>query len=270
MTDSTYNFHLEETLVLQPLNLTEPQMLREAPWYMEGADHLSPRAISGTPLPYTIAGDDALVIVLLLTVLTGLRLVTSSWQYMSHALMEFFAPTRHQNIYDVQTSDSVLHGGVTLLLFASLAEGGALYTLLHHFSLIGTVLPSELNTNLLLMCCIAGSLGLWILKIVCYGLVNPIFFEAGVRREWREGQRLLALLSGTLMCALALTSASMEAGSPHLLWGLILAVGVVKCLTLIKAEHTFFPGLPNLLHLILYFCTLELAPLALLTAILTF
>lgn len=272
-TIAPFNFHLEEVPFYKPLDLADNSPFSESPLYVPGACALSGHGVDGVQRDYSLAADDIVVSLILLCMMLAVVLVSNSWRYLSTAAAEFFYPHEHNNIYDIQTSDSSLHGGLSLLLLAGLSQGLLLYMLLgdelsDYMLQVG--LPSEYDCrSAAAALCLGVSLAGWVLQIAAYAVADSIFFTPRQRQVWREGVRLMALLQSLLMLLLVCAGVFMAVSSRYVLICSLLAIGVVKTLLLIKAKRTFFDTWAGLLHIILYFCTLEIAPIVILISILT-
>lgn len=266
-TDSLYYFHQQpDSVSLLSLDEALPPCLKDSPWAHLCDNFTVQHGIDPTALPYNLAADDGAVVSLLLLFVLGVILFVRSWYYMRHAASEFFFPRGHNNIYDAATPDSVLHGGLTLFLFISLAAALTLYvigggTMLQFYDALDTPfpLPSLPRVVMLPLCIIATMLALF-LKIIVLQMVNSTFFTDQARAVWREGIRLVNLLTGTALWAVCIAATFFQLSPHHIIWAAVLVIVVAKLLILIKTQSAFFPKVSHLSRLILYFCTLELSP----------
>lgn len=247
---------------LPPIDLADATLLREAPWYVEGASTLTANGIEGQARAPQLATDDALVGVLLVALLLAVEIVVRSWRYLQHAVADFFYPREHVNIYDERTQDSQLWAGLPLLLFFALVAGSLLYVLLG--SPLAALMPvqvAEWSTELALLALVLGAGVVLMLRVGVYALVNGVFFDARERQVWRQGMRLLILLESVLLGMSSVVSVFVPEVQREAVGGAVLAIGLVKLLVLIKSHRTFFNRSGGWMHIILYFCTLEMAPL---------
>lgn len=247
---------------LPPIDLADATLLREAPWYVEGAGTLTANGIEGEPLPSQLAADDGLVACLLVALVLGVEIVVRSWRYLQHAVADFFYPREHANIYDERTQDSQLWAGVPLLLFFALTGGALLYAL--QGATLVALMPAQLagwGTAIALLTLVLGAAGVLMLKVGVYALVNGVFFSTRERQLWRQGLRLLILLESLLLGVATVAAVFVPDVQREAVGGAVLAIGLVKILVLIKSHLTFFQQAGGWMHIILYFCTLEIAPL---------
>lgn len=248
-TDSTFNFNLEETSVLDTIHLTETNSLSEAAWSPDSIpSRLTFEGIEGTPLPYSTRTDEALSMSLFVALLLGLTIIGSSWRYLTTAASDFFYPRDHANIYEEHTPDSQLQGGFILWLLATLSLSSIVYLFMPEHTLLSYAIA------------LGGSAINWTARVVAYFLINFTFFETHPRHTWRKGYRLLLLLESILLWLIALVATLHGMSTQTMLILTLLAVGVVKTLFIIKTASTFFKGATNPLHIILYFCTIEITP----------
>lgn len=249
MPDSTFNFHLEETNLLPAVTLTDDPVLSEAPWYVPGAHTITVNGIDPIPLPYSLRHDDGVGATAFLAVVSLFIIFGNSWRYLHNAVSDFFYPRDHANIYEEHTPDTYMSGGILLWLLATLSLGLAAYAFQSHHT------PTALAISLT-----AAGVA-WILKIAAYATANYAFFEDRQRATWRKGFKFLTLLES--MALLAVSSMVIYLGtSPTIAFVIsLLALGLIKILLLIKTQQTFGEACTSPLHLFLYFCTLEFAPL---------
>lgn len=266
-TDSLYYFHQQpDSVSLLSLDEALPPCLKDSPWAHLCDNFTVQHGIDPTALPYNLAADDGVVGSLLLLFVLGVILFVRSWYYMRHAASEFFFPRGHNNIYDAATPDSVLHGGLTLFLFISLAAALTPYvigggTMLQFYDALDTPfpLPSLPRVVMLPLCIIVTMLALF-LKIIVLQMVNSTFFPDQARAVWREGIRLVAHITGVALWTVCTAAAFFQLPPHYIVWAAILVIVVAKLLILIKTQSAFFPKVSHLSRLILYFCTLELSP----------
>lgn len=209
-------------------------------------------SVVGIERAQSIGETDGVGLLLIVCFLLLTGIVSRSWKYLQRASQDFFYPTDHNNIYDDSTPDNRLHGGLALLLLVGISIGLLCYALMPAIAL-WVWLAAAIG-------CEAGKVGI-------YAFVNTTFFTPTQRFTWRGGYRLLILLQSVLLSLIACAAIYFGVQQQWVVIAAVLAVGVVKILLLYKTIATFFPGNSQLLHLILYFCTLEIAPIAALLAI---
>ena len=104
----------------------------------------------------------------------------------------------------------------------------------------------------------------FVIKIAAYKMVNWVFFDRVQNRKWLDSYLLMVTLLGLSLFALALLVVYFDVSFRLLGITVVLLVGTFKLLQLIKCRQIFFVYRFSGIHLILYFCTLELIPVLLL------
>lgn len=273
--DTLYYFHQQpDSVELPVIDITEASLLKESPWSGLSTGTYAPRGIDVAARPYALPEDDGAVAVLLVLFVLGVRLFSRSWRYMSNAVTEFFFSRSNANIYDAGKPDSVLHGGLPLYLFSALAGGLTLYVVQGYVGRSGMMpdvaspLLDELGHGLTLLLCV-GAVSLAIaVKVTVLQMVNSTFFSERQRSVWRDGLRLVWLLGGVALWLVIVAAVFFGVAPQSIQMAVLLVIAVAKLLILIKTHSAFFPRANELSRLILYFCTLELAPALLLAAFL--
>ena len=113
----------------------------------------------------------------------------------------------------------------------------------------------------LLLTYTALCLGYYLLKLALYAFVNSIFFSRESRERWTASYLLCILALGLGFLPVALLIVYFDLSFHHLLNTTLCLLAVQKCLLLYKCYSIFFTYKLGWVHLILYFCTLEITPL---------
>lgn len=107
-----------------------------------------------------------------------------------------------------------------------------------------------------------------ILKQRAIAIINSIFFDDEQRVPWRRDYALIFSLESILLFLLILLVIFFNLTFEKIINGLILLLLFVKILVLTKDFTYFFRKIYGVLHLFMYFCALEAAPLLVLWAML--
>ena len=99
--------------------------------------------------------------------------------------------------------------------------------------------------------------------------VNWIFFRDEKIFTWRRAYTFLLVAEAVLFLILALVVVYLPVSQNEMSLMILLLVIIVKIVLLFKTSQIFFPKMYGSLHLIVYFCTLELMPLLVMQQILT-
>lgn len=98
--------------------------------------------------------------------------------------------------------------------------------------------------------------------------VNSIFFTSEKRQLWRRDYAFLFTLESVMLLPLALLAVYFGIPSEKVVLYLLFLLLFVKSLVLIRDFTYFFAKIYGFLHLFVYFCALEAAPLLVLWAVL--
>ena len=98
-------------------------------------------------------------------------------------------------------------------------------------------------------------------KIGLYSFVNSVFFDTARCRRFTEAYLLCILALGVALFPPALLMVYFDLNFQTLMWVVICLIAVDKLLLLYKIWSIFFSTPIGWVHLFMYFCTLEIAPL---------
>ena len=129
---------------------------------------------------------------------------------------------------------------------------------------IQNAVPVMLSQWLILAIYAAGLLLFVIVKQCLYGFVHSIFFTKVQRCRWREDYAFLFTVESLLLFPLLLMIVYLHINLEIVLYSALAVLLFVKILLLFKCFSTFFGKMYGALHLFVYFCTLEAAPLVVL------
>ena len=115
---------------------------------------------------------------------------------------------------------------------------------------------------------------LWIVyflvKRMLSSFVNWVFFRGEKIFTWKRAYTFLYVGEALLFLVLSLIVAYLPFSPEEVFLSAIFLIFFVKLLLLFKTYQIFFPKMYGTLHLIVYFCTLELMPLLVMTQVLTY
>ena len=115
---------------------------------------------------------------------------------------------------------------------------------------------------------------LWIVyflaKRMLGSFINWIFFRRGKIFTWKRVYTFLLAAEAMLFLVLALVVMYLPVTSSEVQLLVLIPIIFVKIVLLFKTYQIFFPKMYGTLHLIVYFCTLELIPLLVLQRVLTY
>lgn len=214
--------------------------------------------VCGVPRAYQLWRDDWVVLfVLMCFVLLAVVQKRIRKQLFAEA-KEFFFPTKNSSKKEKRDSnfEQLIHLPMALILSIIGGLGVYMYTQKQLHLFLGQVSPYVL---------IGIYIGIWMLYFITKNLlsafVNWIFFDKTRRKMWQKSYLFLFFVETSLFFFVTISIIFLNLSSGVLLW-IILTIGlVIKFLHLYKTFLIFFPKIYGTLHLIVYFCTLEIMPL---------
>lgn len=145
-----------------------------------------------------------------------------------------------------------------LLIICTAAELGLIY-----FNATTTSLDEEaLSTLPTIGIYSAIALAYIIAKGVMYVIINWVFFSREQRGAWTDVYVTLMAALGVALLPIALAQTYLEISADTTLTLAIVAVGIQKIVSLSKAYDIFFSRSGGMLHVVPYFLTLDLLPIA--------
>lgn len=215
-----------------------------------------PSGMDGVSLPYRLNNDWAVTALLFLCFFLIYYSVNHRKKYLYHHLKNFFIHKERGNMFDDATgSDSRLIlslCGVTCVLC-----GVCMYD--YSFDTVPGLF-GHVASYLLLAGYVGAAVLLLLYKWLSYSFANWIFFDKERSAAWREAYFDLFVGMGFLLFPLVLLVVyfNLEPAISRIV--ILLVVIFIKILLFYKCIRNFFSRLHGFLHLILYFCTLEIIP----------
>ena len=112
------------------------------------------------------------------------------------------------------------------------------------------------------------SVALACLMLFSYTGVNSVFFPPQKVKLWTDFYLLTLLFEGIILFTISLIVVYSQLSITDCKLPLVLLLGILEIPRIIKLKTIFFPGITGFVHIFLYFCTLNLAPLLLAVQIL--
>ena len=222
--------------------------------------------IAGESQPYLLRNDDGVIGALLLLFISCLMIAVYAKRYLGNTIKHFFEKKRHNTIFE-DSDDAQMHGRSLLVLQTAVALGILLF---NHFHADTLCTLERIPTLILFGANIAICYVLFIGKIFIYNSVNRTLFSPEQRRSWHEGYVLILMCAGLLLMPVAILSLYSQIDVNTQLHFVILIGVFCEILLFYKTFRTFFNNGLGYLHLILYFCALEITPYLILWSISTY
>lgn len=232
-----------------PLLRKLPVEIQEVPYH--------PKGIAGDPVPYLFRTDDFVTSALMLSFFLVVWVIARSWHFLGASLKNFFFESRKRDNLFTSRTDRELNGQIFLVFQTCFLLGIFFfgYTQDHL-----TEVFNQISPYVILSIAAGACVAFYAVKMVLYKLVNTVFFEDWQTDLWRDIYLLYILILGLLLLPAALLFVFFDLSFTHLSLYFLSVVGITKLLLLYKCSRIFFDYRGGLLHLFLYFCTLELVP----------
>lgn len=208
--------------------------------------------------PYRLLHDDWVTLFVLLCFVLLSLIQKRIRRYVVSQAKEFFLPSKNVSKKEKRKIDGGQFIPWFMMMLLSIMGGLAVYMYTQSQQ---SLLPGQTTPYLL----IGVYTGIWVLyfmlKIVMSGFLNWIFFDKRKRQIWKKSEFFLFTAESLIFFPLIIITIYLNL-PPHIpLWIAFVLGAVIKILHLYKTFLIFFPKYYGILHLIVYFCTLEIMPL---------
>ena len=219
-----------------------------------------PAGMAGEPLPYCFRTDDIVTSFLLLSFFLVAFVTAYSRRFLSAALKDFFHKGSRSERLTTQ-EDNSLRGKFFLVFQTSFLLGILFYDYAAERlpDACGKVSPYYILGGAVSLCI----LYYW-LKMLLQKFVGSVFFDAASNRRWNDAANLGILTTGIFLFPLVLLVVYFDLDFALTRILFLFAFLFIEILLAYKCFCIFFGYAFGWVHLILYFCTLEIAPLIIL------
>lgn len=235
--------------------------VRDICWRHEAVEW-HPIGIAGDPVDYRFRNDDYVTVGLLVNFFLIALVIANSWRFLRRQLSDFFYTRERPNLFS-NVEDNVLRGRFFLVLQTCFMIG------ILFFGHVQAFLPQTFAVQSPYVILGAGT-GImafyFLLKLLFYAIVNHTFFTPAKCHQWSDVYLISVFATGCGLMPLALALVFFDLPVSDTLIAGILLLSLVKILLLYKCYHIFFQRPFGVTHLILYFCALEITPVALVGA----
>lgn len=239
------------------------------PFYKEGFfsqnENLHPElkvdfpGIPGDPVPYTLRTDIFITSALLISLFLFSFIAAKSLHVFLLQIKDLLhKKSRKETV--MLNMDYELKSHVHIHILNSLLAG----TLFFNYS--KDFLPTIFNQSSpykLILLDIGFIFCFYIIKGVAYKIVNWTFFPRQEREQWNNTHCLLSIIKTLFLFPLTLVVVYYSLPATAFLWIVGIIFTIYEGLILLKSKQYFFSYKFGLIHLFLYFCTLEIMTLAL-------
>ncbi len=222
--------------------------------------------MAGDPVPYQLRTDVFVTATLLLSFFVVMYIFARSIHVVGTQLKNFFYNRDRKEIFTLK-SDSEMKNQAFIVLLASF-----LLTILA-FKCTEIALPdvfAQVSPYKLLGLDMFILLSYYFLKYIAYSVCNWTFFQSQKRSQWMNAYNLIILCKAMCFFPLVLLVVYFDLPVMTAIYVFLAILVVSEIMVIFKAKQIFFVYKFGLLHLFLYFCTLEMAPLLFLVGTMAF
>lgn len=214
--------------------------------------------VAGDPVPETMRADDTVTIALLACFAITITATSRSLKFIARQAKELLRPTGEGRADDTETSAEVRF---QLFLTAQTCLLLALLQYSYTTNFIATTFT--LASPYQLMGIFLGTFAAYFAaKALLYTAVNLTFFSRRANRQWLKSQLFITSAGGVMLFPVVLLMVYFDMPARSVAYSVAFVLIIVKILTFHKCHAIFFRHKNGFLQIILYFCALEIVPLA--------
>lgn len=228
---------------------------RDITWRHETIPY-RPEGFAGDPVPYQFRTDPYVTSALMISFFLMVWVVASSWHFLHGLLRDFFYNRRQPNLFTERAG--TLRGSFFLVMQTCFLQS------LLFFDYTQERMPevfAQVSPYTLLLTSTGIISVYYFSKVLIYRFVNGIFFPPERNKQWNNHYLVSILAAGFLLLPLTLLVVFFELPYQETFIAYVLLMAIVKILLFYKCHRIFFGSLLGNLHIILYFCALEIIPL---------
>lgn len=210
-------------------------------------------------LPYRVSSDSHLACTALLCLVMLVYMLLRYGSEMRSKIRDFFLPARIRQSHrqGLSTAQGLLSMPYVCLMLSMMGCMGI--SVLEEDSL--NLLPNTTDRLAVQGFYMASWLFYFFIKVNSYAFINWIFFDKQARHEWHDTLFLILTLEAVLVFPIVMFMVFQPAWTQTAVWCALSVITLTRLLLLYKTGNVFSVKIYGTLHLIVYFCTLEVAPL---------
>lgn len=216
--------------------------------------------VAGDPVPYSIARDNVITLLLLGCFVLALIAYSKSKGFILRQAKDFFRPPHNEKMTAISETSGELRFQFFLVLQSSL-----LMALIFFFYVQRNITDTFIIDQYQVIGVFAAIITVYaMLKAVAYSVTGWVFFDRRSNDLWIKSFLFLLAMEGVCLFPIVMLRAYFEIAVQTTLICTAIVLGIFKLLSLYKSYLIFFRNGGHSLQIFLYFCTLELMPLAML------
>lgn len=212
--------------------------------------------MKGEPMPYLLRSDWFITGILFLCLIIISYIISKGKKHLQQQLKSIFTTRERASLFDEATGSDIRYT-FALIVNACIMLGISAY----HYMVYS--IPQLLDTGrsvVLLGFFIFLSVLYMIIKWGLYKTINWIFFEKARNMSWMVSYFNVIIWLGLVLLPVILLTVYFELTASNSFLFMALAILSAKILLFWKCFNNFFGKIHGILHLIMYFCTLEILP----------
>ena len=214
--------------------------------------------VAGDPVPYAVRHDNLITGLLLLCFVLTLVIYSHSRKFIARQYKALVMPPRG-DYADPRESPGELRIKILMSLQTCLLFSIVAYFMMREY-LPGTLV---IDSDILIILLFLALLVLYaLLKYILYSIVDNVFFDGKRNRQLLRSLLLVAATQGVLLFPVVLLLVYFGLSLQNVFYYLVFVVAIGKILAFYKSYIIFFRQKCGFLQIILYFCALEIVPLA--------
>lgn len=214
--------------------------------------------VAGDPVPYTVRNDDMITGLLIACFILVAVALSNSRRFIIRQLKDIIYVRHSEDSAITETSSEVRFQGF-LILHTCLQL--AIFQYFYTLNYIGDTFILESQYQLIAIY-FAMFAGYFIVKGLLYQAVNTVFFGSKKNLHWMKSMLFIISTEGVVFFPMVMLQVYFDLPVQNVVVYFIAVLIFVKMLTFYKCYFIFFRRAGGFLQIILYFCALEIVPMA--------
>lgn len=212
--------------------------------------------VAGDPVPYGIARDNTMTLILLLCFVVTLTAMARSGRFVVRQLKDFVQPPARHRVTVTETADEI-RSQLFLVM-----QSGLLSALVYFFHVQSTVTDTFVIDQYLVIALFAGIVTAYtVARALLYWVTGLVFFGSGPTGAWLKSFLFLAAHEGVLLFPIVMLHAYFDLSAETTVVCALYVLAMSRLLSLYRTHAIFFGKRGFSLQNFLYFCMLEIVPL---------
>ena len=220
--------------------------------------HTGKSGAMATPAPYNVATDDWVGGCLMGGVVLAIIALAMSTRFVGRQMRNFFY-VENDRTTTVPDLPRELWAQGLLVFFCAMMMGVTAYV---GYVTVDSSGEWMLPRPVVLLALVMVFVGYFIFKAMLYQFVDWVFFDVKKNEQWNKSQLMLSAMEGLAVAPIVLLLVYGDLSFNAALILVAIVVLLAKILSFYKCFIIFFRRFGALMQIFLYFCALEMVPLA--------